>query len=121
MTISGAGLGGVFRVGFGSAASLIGLTVTGGSSFSSGGGLANYGTVTLTDCTVSDNSGTDGGGVFNSGTATLIDCTISGNSAYLGGGVYSYGTLTLTACTISGNSALYHGGVSVDGRARSRS
>ena len=74
-----------------------------------GGGLLNYGTTTLTDCTVSGNSAKyNGGGLDNpSGTITLTNCTISGNSAGFGGGaVSSYkGTTTLTNCTISGNSA----------------
>ena len=53
----------------------------------------------------------DGGGLWNYGTATLTDCTISGNSANDGGGVSAYGPLTLTACTVSGNSAAIGGGV----------
>ena len=73
-----------------------------------GGGLANYGTATLTGCTISDNYASSyngyyngisgfGGGVFNSGTAnlTLTGCTVSGNSAGgSGGGVFNSGTPT---------------------------
>ena len=70
-----------------------------------GGGLANYGTATLTDCTISGNYAASyngsvgglGGGVFNAGTAnlTLTDCTVSGNSSSSGGGgVWNAGTAT---------------------------
>ena len=51
--------------------------------------MFNYGTATLTDCTISGNSaGLRRRRLFNYGTATLTDCTISGNSANDGGGVY---------------------------------
>ena len=53
----------------------------------------NGGTLTMGNCTVSDNSAgrlSPGGGVFNSGTATLTNCTISGNSADGGGGLFNF-------------------------------
>jgi hypothetical protein len=115
----------VFQIDRGVTASISGLTITGGSTITGGGlyhagggGLYNAGgTVTLTDCTVSGNSGGlfDGGGMFNnSGTATLTDCTVSGNSApngFGGGLANSGGTVTLTDCTVSGNSATSVGGL----------
>ena len=50
----------------------------------------------------------NGGGLGNYGTSTVIDCTLSGNSASYGGGVLEYfrAQLSLTGCTVSGNSAL---------------
>ena len=42
--------------------------------------------MTLTDCTISGNSGSFGGGLTNDATATLTNCTISFNSALDGGG-----------------------------------
>ena len=41
------------------------------------------GNLTLTDCTVSGNTGVYGGGGLSNygGTSTLIDCTVSGNDA----------------------------------------
>jgi hypothetical protein len=81
---------------------------------SGGGGLFSLGTTTLTDCTVSGNSGDEnGGGLFVfAGTTTLTDCTVSGNSANRGGGLRSViSTLTLTNCTISGNFAEYGAGL----------
>ncbi len=117
VTISGAGLSGVFQVDSGVTASLSGLTVTssGPGNGGNGGGLANFGTVTLTGCTISGNSAKLGGGVYNDGTATFVDCTISGNSSEFGGGVYNNGTATFTACTIYGNSGFLGGGVALPG------
>ena len=106
VTISGGGNSRVFQLDSGVTASLSGLTITGGSA-GIGGGLAIYGTSTLTDCTISGNfSKGNGGGLVNYGTATLTDCTVSGNAAYYGGGVDNQGAaiLTLTGCTVSGNS-----------------
>ena len=62
MTVSGGGLSRVFQVDAGVTASISGLTITGGNvgysgyGTGSGGGLANFGTTTLTNCTVSGNS-----------------------------------------------------------------
>jgi hypothetical protein len=69
------------------------------------GGVMNTGHLTLTDCTISDNSASPVGGLENIGSATLVDCTISGNSALRGGGLINYGTANLTDCTISDNSS----------------
>ena len=99
-------------------------TVTGGISSSmsgsSGGGIFNRGTTTLTNSTVSGNSASfdlfgagSGGGVSNYGTLTLSSSTVSGNSAVgSGGGIvnFSSGTLTLTNSTVSDNSADGSGG-----------
>jgi CSLREA domain-containing protein len=84
--------------------------------FSVGGGIANLGTLTVTNSTVSGNSASlsfaGGGGIWNHGTLTVTSSTVSGNSAVRdGGGIYNdLGTLTLTNSTISGNSAGYGGG-----------
>jgi hypothetical protein len=92
-------------------ASISGLTVANGLFLASGGGggIINYGTLTLTSIAISGNSGGNGagGGISNVvGTLTLVNSTISGNSAHSGGGIASNGTITITNSTISGNSAL---------------
>ncbi len=108
VTISGGGSSRVFEVDSGVTASISGLTISGGATASAnGGGLANYGTATLTDCTLSGNSSLYGAGLFNYGSATLTDCTVSGNS---GGGIYNSANLTLTDCTVSANTAADDGG-----------
>jgi hypothetical protein len=123
----------VFQNDLGVTASISGLTITNGGLLNSGGtitltncsisqnyapayggGLENSrGATTLTNCTVSGNgSGISGGGLeIDFGTVTLTNCTVSGNTAYYGGGLLigQFGTATLTNCTVSGNSA-HHGG-----------
>jgi CSLREA domain-containing protein len=133
----------IFTVSVGSTVGISGLTVTNGrtpdgtpANFAGnggdGGGVANFGTLTLTGVTVTANAtgaggagisfggrGGNGGGVFNStsSTLTLTDCIVSGNSAGAGGvgnngggdggsggGVFNQGTLTMTNCAVSGNS-----------------
>jgi hypothetical protein len=120
------------QVDAGVTASISGLTLVGGLGVGSsghgyGGALANYGTATLTGCTISSSGvfnssmgnltladctqhGNDAVGVSNSGTANLTDCTVSGNSAEVGAGLNNYGTAKLTGCTVSGNSATLEGG-----------
>ncbi len=118
VTVSGGGKSRVFEVDSGVTASLSGLTITGGSTGFGGGGVSNYGNVTLTGCTVSGNSAGEGGGVLNDGTAMLTSCTVSGNSASDGGGLnnYTFGQATLIGCTISGNTAgAYGGGLDITG------
>ncbi len=75
-----------------------------------GGGI--YGrTPTLVNCRISDNSGGDGGGVYCSGPASISDCSIQGNTGMYGGGIYcSYSETSVVKCTISGNSATLRGG-----------
>ena len=86
------------------------------TGFECGAGIANWGSATLTNTIISNNTASEtttypwfnkGGGIFNQGTLTLTGCTISGNySQNEGGGIYNTGTLTLSACTLSGNLAV---------------
>ena len=94
--------------------------MSGGRSYGSGGGVANYGgTLTLMNSTISSNSNRasyrGGGGVANlGGSLTVLNSTISGNSSLVGcefacGGSYGGavgnrdGTVTLMNTTITGN------------------
>ena len=90
-------------------ATLIGLTISGGSA-TFGGGLYNSGTATLYDVTVSGNKATqDGGGIFtkSGGTTTLTRAVVTGNTAGLsGGGMFNKGNTTLNGYSVvSYNSA----------------
>lgn len=77
-----------------------------------GGGLVNYGMLTVTDSTISRNFAVDnGGGVYNAGTLMVDNSTISGNvTAFNGGGVNNIGTFRLTSSTISDNRGSDQGG-----------
>ncbi|HNB34711.1 MAG TPA: choice-of-anchor Q domain-containing protein, partial [Anaerolineales bacterium] len=83
----------------------------------SGGGILNDGNgiVTVTDSTISNNSGPNGGGIFNlssTGTVNIFGSTLSGNTVSgNGGGVSNWGTLNVTNSTFFGNSAAFGGGV----------
>jgi predicted outer membrane repeat protein len=93
------------------------LTITGSTIFNNyaydGGGIYNKGTLTITNSTLSNNSASDGGGIYNKGTLTIEEgSTISHNSAATcGSGIYNYGTLTITNSTLSHNSASDGGGI----------
>ncbi len=106
----------IFDIGGGSKVTISGLTIVNGNPVSNdfGGGIYNFGTLTVVNCTVSGNStsGTSdkGGGIYNGGTAFITNSVISGNftdaASGSGGGIYSDGiTMNITNSTISGNSA----------------
>jgi len=87
---------------------LTNLSITGGflsgGGACPGGGVANHGTVTLSDVTISGNQ-TDYGVCNDVGaTFSVIDTTISGNgSAFGGAGLLNNGTMTLTKTLVTGN------------------
>ena len=110
----------VFNISVGITVELIGLTITGGKTpDDSGGGIKNAGTLTLTNCKITENTASKvsrdyyayGGGIYNDGTLTVVNCEISGNSvssnesSVNGGGIYNSGTLTVTDSTIIENTA----------------
>ena len=81
-----------------------------------GGGIFSFGTVILSNATISNNvsnsTSFSAGGLTSIGEATLTNVTISGNTSNAaGGGMYSYGPSTLTNVTITGNSATTGGGI----------
>ena len=89
------------------------MTIRNGSTAGGGGGIHNNGTMTLTNCTISGNSGSHGGGgIYHEiGTMTLIDSTITDNSGGDGGGIFNeVGALNIINSTISNSSASDRGG-----------
>jgi len=113
LTIDGNHHSGILNIDSGVTASLSGLTLTNASVNLSGGGIFTRGTLTLTDCTLSDSSAHSGAGIYNTGSLTLTGCTLSGNSANGGSGAgifNSGGTVALTDCTFSDNFATFNGG-----------
>ena len=115
LTIDGNDLYQIYSVQTGVTATLSGLTINQGlSSDNGGGGIDNQGTLTVTDCMISNSSAVNlGGGIYNesAGVLTLIDSTVSGNSSSNnGGGIDNEGMITLVNSTIAGNSAFNNGG-----------
>ena len=111
VAVSGGGNVEVFNVGSNVTASLIGLTITGGSA-SSGGGVANHGNLTIVDSILMNNTAGAGGAVFNLGTLTVISSTLEANRASqgFGGAIANAGTLSILDSTLTDNSASEGGG-----------
>ena len=106
----------VFNVSSGVAALISGLTITGGSNAANGGGIANSGTLTVSNSSISGNTSTsaNGGGISNSGTLTVSNSAISGNTSAngSGGGIFtSAGPLTVSNSTFTSNASGYGGGI----------
>ena len=86
---------------------------------SSGAGLINFGTATISESTFHGNATyglNSGGGVYNTGDATmnLENVTVSGNSAGAGGGIANSGTLTMQNVTIANNRSTNNFGSGID-------
>src|SRR5262249_26381357 len=106
LTVSGSNLSRVFKVEAGEEVSLSGLTIAGGNA-GAGGGIDNFGALTVRDSVFSGNAAVAGGGLANhrGGTVTVRDSTFTGNSAPGGGGgIVNVGTLTVSDSTFTGNS-----------------
>ena len=76
----------------------------------SGGGIANFGKISMTESTVSGNQAWSvGGGIYNAGQINGVGSTISGNRAGCydcdseGAGIYNSGSISLNNSTISSN------------------
>lgn len=119
VTISGNNLVSVVTVHGLASLTLNGLTIANGSTNIYGGGIENYGTLTITNSifTGNCNSSYDGGGIYNqSGSVTITDSIFTGNTAahgnHGGGGIYSLaGIVTIVNSTFSDNTAANGGGI----------
>ena len=109
----------IFYVGAPAKLTLNDLTIAGGedASDNGGGGVLNFGNLTLTNDTFSANfSGGDGGGLESLGPSTLTDDTFSFNSADVSGGgvaltlASTNASATLTGDTFLGDNAGKSGG-----------
>jgi hypothetical protein len=106
----------VFQIDSGTV-NLSGLTVSGGNAagVNLGGGINNFGTLTITNSIISNNVSSDGGGgISNGGILNLTNSTVSGNSVPGGGGgIFNHnnGTITLINSTVFDNSAVQGGGL----------
>ncbi len=115
IAVSGGGVSQVFYVAGGKTVEINGLTIREGTA-AHGGGIQNFGTLTLVDCLVTQNSTFDlaggGAGIFNAATMTISGTTISHNTTFgNGGGIFNTGTLNLVDDTIAGNSGVTGGGI----------
>jgi hypothetical protein len=109
-------------IGSGVTASISGLTLehfhdsnyVPGNNYGNGGAVTNYGTLTLTNCILTENSSAYGGaGVLSSNTLILNDDTFTLNTVAVSGGalnVYHAGTAAVTNCTFFDNTSGVYGG-----------
>ena len=122
VAIVGNGKTGDFVVDEQATATLSHLLISAGSAVG-GGGIANLGTLTISDSIIVGNSSdAAGGGIANNGTLTVSNSLIEGNSTKgegagiynspigVGAGTYIGGTLTVSDSLIEGNSAAGEGG-----------
>ena len=83
-----------------------------------GGGIWNSGTLTINRCCIGGNNADKGSGIHTmpDATATLTNCTISGNTGIgAGGGIRNWGIMSCYSVTISENRGSTGGGFSNDG------
>jgi len=80
-----------------------GVTVRNGKTSSSGGGIYNFGNLTLSDSTLLANSAYFGGALENQGTAVVTRVAFNANAANWGGGIYNQGSLSVSESTFSAN------------------
>jgi CSLREA domain-containing protein len=91
----------------------------GGDPINNGGAIVNFGTLTLVQSFVHDNtSGGAGGGLFNAGTAVVHSSTLSANTAGSGGGaIFSQHSLQVANSTLTGNTGSRGGAIDSSGGA----
>jgi CSLREA domain-containing protein len=108
----------VFIVNTGVQVSIMELTIQHGNAVTGdGGGIANLGTLTLTDSAISENGAQagNGAGVANVGTLTVSNSSIDSNvAARGGGGIANGGTLMMINSTVSNNLAQGNDGGGID-------
>ncbi|MCX5147726.1 MULTISPECIES: hypothetical protein [unclassified Streptomyces] len=106
--------GSTVTVGSGARVLLDHVILTHGSAASSGGGVDNEGTLTVSHSTVRDNTAPSGagGGIHNLGTLTVVSSTVRDNySIGAGGGINNNGSLTVRDSSVFGNSGDNGGGI----------
>ena len=112
LSVSGASTYPILNIA-GGTVDISGLTLTGGKTTASGGGINNTGgTLTLNNSVLSSNAATTDGGAINNGGSMLVsDSTFSANKAASGSAIYNTGALTMTYSTVAGNAATASGGI----------
>lgn len=114
ISISGNDASRVFTISGGVSVAINRFRITNGFS-NFGGAIRNYGTATLTNSTLSNNTSSEGSGgaIYNDGgTVTITNSTFSANTCRIYGGaiVNGRGTVTITNSTFSNNTSSIDGG-----------
>lgn len=114
LSVSGNNTSRVFEIRLGANVGINGLTIRNGAAMGdSGGGIANYGNLTLSNSIVSDNIATYGGGIHNTSTGilNLDNSTLKNNRATQeGGGILNEsGNVNITWSTLDSNTSGQNG------------
>ncbi len=79
------------------------VTVSGGWAHA-GSGIGNFGTMIVDNSTVTDGTANDGGGIANFNSMVINNSVVTHNQANAGdGGISNGGMMTLNNCTVGGN------------------
>lgn len=96
---------------------LSGLTISGGNVTGNGGGIQNTGTLTITNCVITNNRANGatgvGGGVRSTNNLTILNSVITGNASVgstSGGLSFAGANLMIGNTSVSGNNSLGNGG-----------
>ena len=102
----------IFTINKGVTVTITNLTLTNGTDTNYGGAIYNYGNLTITNSTLTDNTAAVGGAIYNYGNLTITNSTLKDNTATNTGGaiINDHGTLTVTNSTLTDNTAQQQGG-----------
>jgi predicted outer membrane repeat protein len=108
------GIGGAIDLASGNGVLTVnGGTFSGNQSANDGGAIStsSTGASQITGSSLTNNNGSSGGAIELGGTLTLTNCTLSNNTVgNFGGAIYVFfGNLTITGCTLSTNTAAFGG------------
>lgn len=107
-------LGRIFVVSTGITVELSNLKLINGQMDNSvGGAVYNKGSLTITNCNLTNNKAYFGGALYNVGHLSVINCIFTSNKAPQGGAIYtknSIGTVYLNGNTFNNNEATTYGG-----------
>ncbi len=118
ITLSGGNSAALFQVFFGHQLTLLNITLANSSS-NQQGAVENFGTLTLNNCTLTNNRavGVSGGAITNHGALSVTNCTFSNNRSTKsgnggGGAIFVNGgaTAAINSTTVFSNSAESYGG-----------
>ncbi|SCG85218.1 DUF11 domain-containing protein [Methanobacterium congolense] len=110
--INGTGTNWIFNINSGVTAIITNLTLTQGYK-SGSGAICNYGTLTVINCTFTNNNATNyGGAIYSSGILTVENCSFISNNASAYGGAISaeFGTCIVNECIFIDNIINNYGG-----------
>jgi CSLREA domain-containing protein len=114
----------IFAVSLDRTVTISGLTISGGEVDTTsthctfyicpGGGIANFGTLTVLDSAITENYAPSGGGLSNDlgHSLTVLRSMIANNNGGDGGAIFDQGTMSIIDSTLSGNSAGRGGAIS---------